>query len=48
MNPWPYILTAYLLTAVGFLWYLISVVRRVRAVRAQVAALKQQWKGKAS
>lgn len=48
MNPWPYILAAYLLTAVGLLWYLISVGRRVRAVRAQVMALKHQWKDRAS
>lgn len=47
MNPWPYILAAYLLTAVSLLWYLVSVGRRVRAVRAQVIALKQQSKERA-
>lgn len=42
MNPWSYNLAAYLLTAVGLLWYLVSVGRRVRAVMEQVMALKHQ------
>ncbi|MBF8297597.1 MAG: hypothetical protein HW395_254 [candidate division NC10 bacterium] len=41
VNPWPYILAAYLLAAVGLLCYLLSVSRRTKAMRAQVAALKR-------
>ena len=48
MNPWPYLLAAYLLTAVGLLGYLGSVRRRVRAVRAQVAALPRRAPEEAS
>ena len=44
MNPWPYILAAYLLAAVGLLCYLVSVSRRTKAMRAQVAALKRRSK----
>ena len=40
MNPWPYILAAYLLAAVGLLCYLVSVSRRTKAMAAQVASLK--------
>lgn len=42
MNSWSYNLAAYLLSAVGLLWYLVSVGRRVRTVMAQVMALKHQ------
>jgi len=42
MNPWSYNLAAYLLSAVGLLWYVVSIWRRMKAVRAQVMALKQQ------
>lgn len=41
MNPWPYIVAAYLLAAVGLLSYLLSVSRRMKAMTAQVAALKR-------
>jgi hypothetical protein len=41
MNPWPYILGAYLLAAVGLVCYVVSVSRRTRAMTAQVAALKR-------
>ena len=41
VNPWPYILAAYLLAAVGLLCYLLSVSRRTKAMRAQVDALKR-------
>lgn len=44
MNPWPYLLAAYLLAAVGLLGYLVSVSRRTNAMRAQVAALKRRAK----
>lgn len=44
MNPWPYLLAAYLLTAVGLLGYLGSVRRRLTALQAQVAALKRSSK----
>jgi len=42
VKPWSYNLAAYLLSAVGLLWYLVSVGRRMKAVRAQVMALKRQ------
>lgn len=48
MNSWSYNLAAYLLSAVGLLWYLVSVGRRVRAVMAQVMALKRQRKDRAN
>ena len=41
MNPWPYILGAYLLAAVGLLCYLVSVSRRTKAMAAQIATLKR-------
>jgi hypothetical protein len=41
VNPWPYILAAYLLAAFGLLCYLVSVSRRTKAMGAQVAALKR-------
>ena len=41
MNPWPYILAAYLLAAVGLLCYLLSVSRRTKAMRAQITTLKR-------
>jgi hypothetical protein len=44
VNPWPYILAAYLLAAFGLVCYLVSVSRRTRAMRAQVAALKRRAK----
>ena len=44
MNPWPYILGAYILAAVGMLGYLVSVSRRTKAMTAQVAALKRGGK----
>jgi len=44
MNPWPYILAAYLLAAVGLASYLLSVSRRVKAMTTQVAALKRHAK----
>lgn len=44
VNPWPYILGAYLLAAVGLLCYLLSVSRRTKAMRAQVEALKRRSK----
>ena len=44
MNPWSYILAAYLLTAVSFLFYLLSLARRKRALNAQGDALRRQWK----
>ncbi len=40
VNPWPYILAAYLLAGGGLLGYLLSVSRRTKAIAAQVAALK--------
>ena len=39
VNPWPYILGAYILAAAGMLGYLVSVSRRTKAMTAQVAAL---------
>jgi len=48
VNPWSYNLAAYLLSAVGLLWYLVSVGRRMKAVRAQIMALKHQWKDMAN
>jgi hypothetical protein len=45
MNPWPYIMGAYLLAAVGLVCYLVSVGRRTKAMTAQVAALKRLAKG---
>jgi len=48
VKPWSYNLAAYLLSAVGLLWYLVSVGRRVRAVMAQVMALKRQRKDRAN
>ena len=44
VNPWPYLLAAYLLAAVGLLCYLVSVSRRTNAMRAQVAALTRRAK----
>ena len=44
MNPWPYILAAYLLATLGLLCYLVSVSRRTNAMRAQVAALTRRAK----
>jgi type VI protein secretion system component VasF len=41
VNPWPFILAAYLLAAVGMLMYLVSVRRRMRALAAQLAALRR-------
>ena len=41
VNPWPYILAAYLLAAVGLLCYLVSVSRRTKAMAAQIATLKR-------
>ena len=41
MNPWPYILAAYLLAAIGLVSYLFSVIRRRKALTTQVAALKR-------
>ncbi|MGH7427476.1 MAG: hypothetical protein ACREJ4_03820 [Candidatus Methylomirabilaceae bacterium] len=48
MNPWPFLLGAYVLAAVGMLLYLVSVNRRTRAMAAQVAALKRRAKGAAT
>lgn len=48
MNPWPFLLAAYLLAAVSMLLYLLSVSRRTRAMAAQVAALKHRAKGAAT
>ena len=45
VNPWPYILAAYLLAAVGLLYYLASVSRRTKAMVAQLAALKRHAGG---
>lgn len=42
VNPWPYILGAYLLAAVGLLCYLVSVSRRTKAMTAQLAALTRR------
>ena len=47
MNPWPYILAAYLLAAVGLLCYLVSVSRRTKVMTAQLAALKRHAKDSA-
>ena len=44
MNPWPYILGAYILAAAGMLGYLVSVSRRTKAMTAQVAALTRGGK----
>jgi len=44
MNPWSFLLGAYLLAAVGLLLYLVSVSRRTRAMAEQVAALKRRMK----
>ena len=44
VNPWPYILAAYLLAALGLLCYLVSVSRRTKAMRAQVTALMRRSK----
>jgi hypothetical protein len=44
MNPWPYILGAYLLAAVGLACYVVSVARRTKAMAAQVADLKRPAK----
>ena len=41
VNPWPYIMAAYLLAVLGLSCYLVSVSRRTRAMMAQVAALKR-------
>ncbi len=48
VNPWPYVLAAYLLAAAAMLCYLVSVTRRTRAMTAKVAALKRQLKEAAS
>ena len=48
MNPWPYILGAYLLAATGMLCYLVSVNRRTKAMTEQVADLKRHSKETAS
>ena len=48
MNPWPYILGAYLLAAAGMVGYLVSLRRRTKAMAAQVAALKRDSKEAAS
>ncbi|MGH7411024.1 MAG: hypothetical protein ACREJ6_08220 [Candidatus Methylomirabilis sp.] len=45
MNPWPYILAAYLLAAVGLLSYLLSVSRRTKAMIGQLAALTRHAGG---
>lgn len=47
MNPWPYVLSAYLLTVVGVLWYHVSIGRKTKVVSAQVEALRSQGKGAA-
>ncbi len=48
VNPWPYVLAAYLLAAAAMLCYLVSVNRRTRAMTAKVTALKRQLKEAAS
>ncbi len=48
VNPWPYILAAYLLAGGGLLGYLLSVSRRTKAMRAQLAAVKRSSKETAS
>ncbi len=48
MNPWPYILGAYLLAAAGVVCYLMSLRRRMKAMAAQVAALQRHSKEAAS
>jgi len=48
VNPWPFLLGAYLLAAVSMLLYLVSVSRRTRAMAAQVAALKRRMQDTAT
>ncbi len=48
VNPWPYILAAYLLAAAAMLGYLVSVNRRTKAMAAKVAALRRHSKEAAS
>jgi hypothetical protein len=45
VNPWPFLLGAYLLAAVGMVAYLLSVHRRTRSMAEQVAAMKRRLKG---
>ncbi len=45
VNPWPYILGAYMLAAGGLLCYLMSVSRRTKAMTAQLVALKRRAEG---
>jgi hypothetical protein len=48
VNPWPFLLGAYLLAAVSLLLYLLSVGRRTRAMAEQVAAMRRRLKGTAT
>jgi type VI protein secretion system component VasF len=41
MNPWPYVLGAYLLAAAGLLWYLLSLRRRRQVLVAKLALLRR-------
>jgi len=45
MNPWPYVTGAYLLAAIGLLYYLVSVSRRTKAMTAQLGTLKRHAGG---
>ncbi len=48
VNPWPYVLAAYLLAGAAMLCYLVSVNRRTRAMTGKAAALKRHSKEAAS
>jgi hypothetical protein len=48
VNPWPYVLAAYLLAAAAMLCYLVSVNRRTKAMTAKVAALLKRYSKEAA